>query len=68
MAAEEVPFLKEKFYQVDKSRSHRGESGIGVGLSIVDKIVDLHEGIFSIDSDVDRGFCVRIQLPRKIAG
>lgn len=22
---EELPFLKEKFYQVDKSRSHRGE-------------------------------------------
>lgn len=36
----EIPYLKEKFYQVDKSKTgdiaHRG---IGVGLSIVDKII-----------------------------
>lgn len=37
-----VPFLHEKFYQEDASRSGGSQRGIGIGLSIVDKIAKIH--------------------------
>ena len=40
VSASELPYLKEKFYQADKSKSGDiRDRGLGVGLSIIDKIV-----------------------------
>ena len=47
----EIMFVREKFYQVDKSRSSSNDRGIGIGLSIIEKIVSLHKGMLSIESD-----------------
>jgi signal transduction histidine kinase len=38
---------------------------MGIGLSVVDKIIELHQGILSFDSEVWQGFLIRIQIPRK---
>jgi len=40
---DELPFVWERFYKVDKSRE-RKKSGTGLGLAIVKKIVELHHG------------------------
>ena len=58
----EVIFIREKFYQVDKSRSTSGDKGIGIGLSIIEKIVSLHKGILSIESDIGKGFCLKMNF------
>ena len=62
----EVPFLKEKFYQSDMSKSdditHRG---IGVGLSIVQKILDACRGECTIESGAGKGFRLIIIIPRE---
>jgi len=49
--AKEIPFLMEKFYQgKDEKSGDIKERGIGVGLSIVKKILDAHDWDVSIKS------------------
>lgn len=58
----EIAFIREKFYQVDKSRSASSDRGIGIGLSVIEKIVSLHKGTLSIESDVGKGFCLKMSF------
>ncbi len=61
ISKKEVPFLFEKFYQGKKEKT--GDirlRGIGVGLSIVKKIVEVHDWNMKISSDVGKGFSFEI--------
>ncbi len=60
---EDQMHIFERFYKVDKSRE-RSLGGNGLGLSIVKKIVDLHGGRISVESEVGKGTTVHIILPR----
>lgn len=60
----EITFIREKFYQIEKSRSASSERGIGIGLSIIDKIVSLHKGTLSIESDTGKGFCLKMSFEK----
>lgn len=46
----DLPFIFERFYQVDKSRTKNTESS-GLGLAIVKSIVDIHEGKVRVESN-----------------
>jgi len=54
----------EKFYQGDASH---GASGNGLGMSIVNRILDLCDGKIVIKSQVDKGTTVIIYLPLTLA-
>ncbi len=41
------------------------ENGTGLGLAIVKKIVDLHYGEIEVESEVGRGTCFTIRLPKE---
>ena len=60
--ASDIPRLTERFYRVDRARS-RELGGTGLGLAIVKHIVQLHQGMLSIESRVGEGTTVTISLP-----
>lgn len=60
--ADELPFIFDRFYKVDKARTLSG-SGAGLGLSMVKKIVDIHRGSIEVDSEPGKGSTFRIVLP-----
>lgn len=57
----DLPFVFDRFYQVDKSRSN--SKGAGLGLSIAKKILDLHGAKISIDSLLNHGTTFIIRMP-----
>ncbi|MDS9470892.1 cell wall metabolism sensor histidine kinase WalK [Sporosarcina pasteurii] len=66
IAAEDLPYLFERFYRGDKSRD-RKTGGMGIGLSIVKALVDAHQGKIEIEGKLNVGTRVMIRLP-KIGG
>jgi cell cycle sensor histidine kinase DivJ len=62
VAPDELQRLGEPFYQARASYD-RPYEGTGLGLSVVKGLVNLHGGLFSIDSRLGEGTVVRIQLP-----
>ena len=61
----DLPYLFDRFYRADKSRTKTDTYGYGLGLSIAKEIVDRHHGIISFNSKVDSGTIVTVQLPIK---
>lgn len=57
--------LFERFYRADESRTPDVE-GTGLGLAIVDQVVRLHGGTVVVNSVVDRGTSIVVNLPKKM--
>lgn len=64
IAAEDLPFIFERFYRTDLSRSSQS-GGAGIGLTIVKAIVELHHGQISVQSEVGKGTAFQVILPLK---
>ncbi len=50
--AEELPYIFERFYRVDPSRS-RDAGGAGIGLAIVRELIEAHGGTVGAESDAE---------------
>lgn len=59
---EDLPHIFERFYRVDKSRSHIN-GGMGIGLSITKAIIEAHGGTISVGSQFGSGTVFTISLP-----
>lgn len=55
--------LFEAFRQVDSSLT-RSKGGTGLGLYLVKRLVELHGGHVTLDSEPGRGSCFRVALPK----
>ncbi|QJD86604.1 sensor histidine kinase [Cohnella herbarum] len=59
----ELKLIFERFHKADKVRS-RSSSGSGLGLSIVSKIIALHQGTIEVRSEVGKGSTFIVRFPR----
>jgi len=57
-----LPHIFERFYRADKVRT-RSEQGAGLGLSIVQAIVQAHGGTVGVDSRENAGTTMTVELP-----
>ncbi|MCA9917088.1 MAG: GAF domain-containing protein [Anaerolineales bacterium] len=62
MPAEKHQRIFERFYQIDGS-SRRRFGGTGIGLAIVKRIIDAHEGKIWVESEIDKGSAFFFTLP-----
>ncbi|MDZ8223712.1 ATP-binding protein [Nostoc sp. ChiVER01] len=60
--ADEVPRLFERFYRV-KGVKGRTFEGTGIGLSLVQELVQMHSGTITVDSTFGQGSTFTVQLP-----
>lgn len=62
----DLPHLFDRLYQSRTSvMPASSEGGKGLGLAIVKRIVQLHQGGVSISSEIGRGTCVVLNIPRR---
>ena len=59
---DDLPFVLNRFYRVDKARS-RKQGGNGLGLSIAKRLVEKYKGTIQIESKEAEGTIVTITLP-----
>lgn len=58
--SEELEHIFEPFYRATNASNHKGH---GVGLSLIQKIVNLHRGNIKIESNKGEGTTVKVTLP-----
>ena len=62
---EDSEHIFERFYRADSSRSRHQGGGSGLGLSIVQGLVEQHGGKVTVDSVVDEGTTFTVLLPHE---
>lgn len=62
IAPEDLPHIFNRFYRVEKSRS-RTTGGNGLGLAIVQSLVELHGGKVAAENRLGEGACFTVTLP-----
>ncbi|MGE5072238.1 MAG: sensor histidine kinase, partial [Anaerolineae bacterium] len=61
--AEDLPFIFERFYRAEKSRTRGKSTGFGLGLSIAQWIVENHGGSVEVESKEGAGTTFAVWLP-----
>ncbi len=63
--SENLPFIFDRFWRGDKSRSGRVNSGLG--LAIAKQLIQAHGGTIEVQSEVGKGTSFMIELPEQIS-
>lgn len=59
---DKIPYVFNRFYQVDNNQT-KGSGGTGIGLALSKSLIDLMHGTIIINSELNKGTSVEIQLP-----
>ncbi len=65
IAKNDIGKIFDKYYRVNNSEK-KDITGIGLGLSIVKDIVDMHKGKISVESECDKGTKFTVTLPKDL--
>jgi two-component system OmpR family sensor kinase/two-component system sensor histidine kinase BaeS len=63
IAENDLPFVFDRFWRGDRSRTHAGGAGSGLGLAIAQQLVQAHGGQINIQSQKGSGTTFLIDLP-----
>lgn len=63
ISKESQKYIFDKFYQADASRKSEGN---GLGLSLVNRIIQLCKGSISVSSEINQGTTFKVILPKDI--
>lgn len=63
ISEKDIPFVFDRFYKADNSRTRKSFEGYGLGLSIAKEIVNLHSGSISVKSRPNKGSSFLVKLP-----
>ena len=59
-----LPYIFDRFYRVDNSRTKNHVDGYGLGLPLAKKIVELHKGEISVSSKLGEGTTFTVKIPQ----
>jgi two-component system phosphate regulon sensor histidine kinase PhoR len=65
ISEEDQAHIFERFYKADKSRTRSNGGGSGLGLSIAQKIIEMHHGTIAVASKPGEGTTFSVTLPAK---
>lgn len=67
IAKEDIPRTFSRFWRSDASRE-RVSGGLGVGLALTKEIIDRHNGVIAVDSELGNGTTFTLRLPTHRGG
>jgi signal transduction histidine kinase len=65
ISAEDLPYIFDRFWRGDKTRSHQGRAGSGLGLAIARQLVQAQGGEIRVESQIEKGttFIIDLKTP-----
>lgn len=63
ISPKDIPHIFERFYRGSESRNDSGKQGFGIGLAIVQQIMQNHDGSIQLKSTLGAGTTVTLKLP-----
>ncbi|GFE69125.1 ATP-binding protein [Chroococcus sp. FPU101] len=63
MNSEDLKKVFERFWRADQARSY-DSSKTGLGLAIAQAIIQNHQGSITVSSQLDKGSCFTVHLPK----
>lgn len=64
IAKDEQEKIWHRFYQIDKSRTSKENTNMGLGLSMVLQIARIHNAKITLDSEVESGSTFTVEFPK----